>query len=76
MIKWHKNNHDGGFVRLTLVPLDMMMSKQAHSDYAFWYGCYDEGKHQCQNRNDEWECGSDGDGLAFQTYVFYTSAFF
>lgn len=40
-IKYNRNNHGpGGFVRLTLVPVDKMMDKQAHSRNAFHYGCW------------------------------------
>ena len=70
MVKWHKNNHHGGFVRLTLVPHEKMMDKKAHSDFAFWYGCFDTGQHRCENKFDSKECGSDKQGYAFETYVF------
>ena len=68
-VRWQKNNHDGGFVRLTLVPVKKYMDKQAHADYAFWWGCYNTGMYKCKNRGDKWECGTDEDGLAFRTKV-------
>lgn len=39
-----RNNHaPGGFVRLTLVPLDKMTSKEEHAKYAFHYACWGAG---------------------------------
>lgn len=40
-IKYNRNNHGpGGFVRLTLVPVDKMMDKEVHAKNAFYYGCW------------------------------------
>jgi hypothetical protein len=33
----------GGFVRLTMVPLDKMMDKSAHDKFAFHYACWGAG---------------------------------
>ena len=40
-IKYQRNNHGaGGFVRLSIVPIDQMMNKTAHAANAFHYGCW------------------------------------
>lgn len=40
-IKYQRNNHGpGGFLRLSLVPIDKMMSKEAHAANAFHYSCW------------------------------------
>lgn len=40
-IKYQRNNHGpGGFIRLTLVPVDQMMDKDVHERNAFHYGCW------------------------------------
>lgn len=40
-VKYQRNNHGpGGFVRHTLVPINQMMNKAAHSRNAFHYSCF------------------------------------
>lgn len=40
-IKYQRNNHGpGGFIRMTLVPVDKMMDKEAHAKNAFHYSCW------------------------------------
>lgn len=40
-VKYSRNNHSpGGFVRLTLVPLDKMMDEETHKRNAFHYSCW------------------------------------
>eukprot|EP00177_Eucheuma_denticulatum_P008573 GFKZ01015614.1.p1 GENE.GFKZ01015614.1~~GFKZ01015614.1.p1 ORF type:complete len:336 (+),score=7.31 GFKZ01015614.1:35-1009(+) len=40
-MKYNRNNHGpGGFVRLTLVPLDKMMDKEVHKRNAFHFSCW------------------------------------
>ena len=40
-IKYQRNNHGaGGFVRLSIVPIDQMMNKTAHAANAFHFGCW------------------------------------
>lgn len=46
-IKYHRNNHGpGGFLRITLVPVEKMMSKEIHYRNAFHYSCW--GAHSVQ----------------------------
>jgi len=62
---WAKNNHDGGFVRFSLVPIRDRQNKAAHNRFAFRYACFDSGIHKCR----EDRCGSDNDGEAYKTKV-------
>lgn len=40
-IKYQRNNHGpGGFVRLSIVPINQIMNKQAHESLAFHYSCW------------------------------------
>ncbi|CAN8072578.1 unnamed protein product [Agarophyton chilense] len=68
-IRWHRDNHDGtGFVRLVLVPVDKMMDKTAHDQYAFHFSCMNEGLHRCSDRSFD-TCGNDAEGMAWQKLV-------
>jgi hypothetical protein len=43
-VKYTRNNHaPGGFNRLTLVPIDKMMNKDAHAKGAFHFSCWGAG---------------------------------
>lgn len=64
-IKWTRNNHRGGFVRLALVPRDQRMNRTAHRDFAFWFGCFDMGNHRCQSPM----CGTDERNIAYSALV-------
>lgn len=61
-IEWAKNNHDGGFVRLTLVPAGVMNDRAWHDRLTIMHGCWHSGMVSCRGRG---ECGTDRDGLAF-----------
>lgn len=64
-IRWLKNNHEGGFVRFSLIPVRWMFAPWAHRRYAFYYGCWEQNRHRCRNR----PCGSDRDGVAFRRRI-------
>ncbi|KAI0559618.1 hypothetical protein FGB62_141g020 [Gracilaria domingensis] len=57
-----------GFVRLVLVPVDKMMDKKAHDQYAFHFLCMNEGLHHCSDRSYD-TCGNDAEGMAWQKLV-------
>lgn len=54
-VRWARNNHRGGFVRLAFVPVSRMMEHAAQQQFAFYYGCWDQNEHVC-NRS---PCGAD-----------------
>lgn len=65
-VKWAKNNHDGGIVRLGLVPVDKMFDFDAHERFAIYYGCWEQGLQRCERRSDncqvncrEFDCAAD-----------------
>lgn len=64
-IAWARNNHRGGFVRLSLVPLEQRMNRSAHAAMAFRYSCFEAEAVVC-NKD---ECGTDESGLRYQTTV-------
>lgn len=65
-IIWHKNNHNGGFYRRSLVPVQHMYSHEWHRKTAFEWGCWSQGTFKCgQNA----VCGADGKGLAYKNYA-------
>lgn len=55
---WTRNNHVGGFVRFSLVPNGMRMNRQAHSELAFRYSCFESGSHTCDIEEKQ-GCGTD-----------------
>lgn len=50
-VRWAKNNHDGGFVRLGIVPINRMFDFDAHDKFAIYYGCWEQGLQRCENVN-------------------------
>lgn len=65
-IKWHRNNHGGGFYRISLVPLSKIHNWKFHKYAAFQYGCFESGQYRCQGPD---ECGTDADGLAYKQEI-------
>lgn len=65
-IKWAKNNHNGGFVRLSLLNVDDTFNASAHNHFAFYYGCWEQGLFNCKGKQ---ECGADNNGRAFQRVI-------
>lgn len=74
-----RNNHaPGGYIRLTLVPLDKMMSKEEHAKFAFHYSCWGSGvtvATEAENtRNEKGFSFTDADGDAHDLpKAYYTS---
>jgi len=46
-VTWHRNTHNFGFIRLTLVPKKDRMNKKVHDANAFHYACYDSNPQRC-----------------------------
>lgn len=40
-VKWARNNHNGGFVRLSLVPVNKASDERAVERFSFYYGCFE-----------------------------------
>eukprot|EP00178_Gracilaria_changii_P000009 TRINITY_DN0_c1_g3_i1.p1 TRINITY_DN0_c1_g3~~TRINITY_DN0_c1_g3_i1.p1 ORF type:complete len:359 (+),score=66.40 TRINITY_DN0_c1_g3_i1:1689-2765(+) len=68
-IHYSKNNHEGGFVRVALVPLDERMRVEAHDALAFHYGCWSTGQYYCDAKQKHRDCGFDLDNLAYKMTV-------
>lgn len=68
-VHYSKNNHVGGFMRLTLVPLDEMMRTEAHEALAFHYSCWSSELYYCDNKEQHRDCGYDRDNLAYKTTI-------
>lgn len=64
-IRWARNNHHGGFIRLALVPVEKMDDHNFHDRLAFYYGCWEQNKYKC----DEAPCGKDKRDFAFRQNI-------
>lgn len=62
-VEWHKNNHEGGFYRRSLVPVKHMFSTSWHEKTAFDFGCWTQGSFQCGKAK---ACGTDKKGRAYR----------
>lgn len=71
-IKWHRNNHGGGFYRMSLVPVAKQHDWWWHKYAGFQYGCFESGQYHC---NGPVECGTDADGLAYKQDVTIPAVF-
>lgn len=65
LIKWTRNTHQNGFVRLALVPRQKRMSFVAHAFGTFQYSCWDINKRPCDPAKSH--CGTDN--YTYQTYA-------
>lgn len=65
-IQWHRNNHGGGFVRFSLVPLSQMTDHRWHEYTAFHYGCFEAYRYSCSGSV---ACGNDNKGKGYYQYV-------
>lgn len=68
-VRYSRNNHDGGFVRWSLVPLRHASSKAFHTRAAFHYACWSAGRFRCAPRTREArrDCADDRRGTAYRT---------
>lgn len=70
-IKWTRNNHRGGFFRISLVPVDQMYSRDWHSRMTIMHGCWETGKYNC--RSDD--CGTDKGKIAYKRDIVLPDVF-
>lgn len=61
-IKWARNNHNNGFIRFAIVPVQKMMDRSWHRKLAIFYGCWAQGAFLCSG----YLCGVDGQGIGFK----------
>lgn len=47
-VRWARNNHEGGFVRWSIVPVGSMMDAVVHEQMAFQWGCWSAGRFACR----------------------------
>ena len=71
-IEWHRNNHEGGFYRRSLVPVKLMYSEYWHAKTAFNYGCFAQNMYKCGNSP---ECGSDKNAFAYRNVMHVPEVF-
>lgn len=62
--EWFRNNHEGGFVSVSLVPLQHRNNFKVHSDLTFWEGCFNQNRFYCGR--DPRRCGTDKNGIAYK----------
>lgn len=56
-VRWARNNHKTGLVRLSLVPVKLRESHAAHEKFTFQYSCFETGEQDCKSK--EYDCGTD-----------------
>lgn len=71
-VEWHRNNHEGGYYRRSLVPVKHMFNKNWHRKTAFEWGCWTQGRYFCGKRT---ECGTDRMGFAYRNKMRVPSVF-
>lgn len=64
-IEYLRNNHKGGFLRLSLVPVHQKMSHAAHARNAFRWSCWSHGRIGC-GRGD---CGTDRTRSRYRQHI-------
>lgn len=60
-IRWTKNNHNGGFIRLSLIPITQMFDALSFRKLAFYYGCFEQGVFACREKNETSKCSKCSD---------------
>lgn len=72
LVKWTKNNHHGGLIRLSLVPVDKMWDRAWHQKMTLLHSCWEIGEYDCPQNED---CGTDKSGEAFSRTVVIPAVF-
>jgi len=67
--RWYRNNHQEGFVRWALVPLDKANDLAAHEKGTFEWGCYETGTYTCTAAEKEEHCTFDNTGRGHKAAV-------
>jgi len=65
-ITWTRNNHHGGLVRLSLVPVHTHTNETIHARLAIFHACWETGMHRCAREED---CGRDRTGRAMASLL-------
>lgn len=65
-IRWAKNNHVGGFIRFSFVPLNKRSDPIAHERLSFYYGCWEQNQHTCSPTQD---CAADNNNVALRRSI-------
>lgn len=69
-IRWARNNHEGGFVRLALVPLEYRDNPEMHKKYAFHFQCFRSDPFTCKTKAERLIDGwFDEKNVAYKTHV-------
>lgn len=69
-IRWARNNHEGGFVRLALVPLEHRDNPEMHKKYAFHFQCFRSDPFTCKTKTERLVDGwFDEKNVAYKTHV-------
>ncbi|KAI0559558.1 lysophospholipase [Gracilaria domingensis] len=74
-VVWSRNNHEGGFVRWTLVPLNKKDSKDWHSKMAFHYNCWNVGRFNCNDFDFHRDCNYDRQNEAYAKMLYIPPVF-
>lgn len=64
-VQWHRNNHDGGMYRRSLVPIERMHDREWHESMAFDWGCWSQGRFSCPATGTLKSCGTDSGKKAY-----------
>lgn len=72
-IAWARNNHHGGMMRISLVPVPKMNVRGAHARFALQYGCWESGEYECAREGDS--CGTDVRKRGYRRFVTIPSCF-
>lgn len=71
-IEWHRNNHEGGFYRRSLVPVKHMNDYKWHEKTAFEWGCFTQNRYYCGKKS---ACGTDKEHFAYRNSMRVPSVF-
>lgn len=67
---WSRNNHEGGFTRWAIVPINKMYDKSAHHKMAFDYHCWNVGRFRCNEFDFHRDCNYDLQNEAFSKMLY------
>lgn len=68
--RWRRNNHEGGFLRWSLVPLHLAANAAAHERFAFETMCWATGKYTCATEEESRvHCVGDQQNSAYKAEI-------
>jgi len=68
-VRWTRNNHEGGFTRWALVPINQMNNKAAHQKFAFHWSCWNINRFTCSRMDHQRDCQYDRNNKAFKDHI-------